>query len=161
MIRGQTQPLRSNHPIWNGGSARDFDASRMPTAYPFPSYRPPQPTNTAHMGRSSSKNMKIHIYSAAGPNPLLQYMQLTNHTWPTYYFLHTNDVRSHMSGIKVGPSVTTMQRLQVKWLVLRGLQGPIGPKGTALKNIRTVHTYSWDSITTQQAKSEYRNEQLR
>ena len=46
----------------------------MSTANPLPSYRHPQPTNTAHMGRSSSKNMKILIYSAAGPNP---YMQLT------------------------------------------------------------------------------------
>jgi len=74
MIRGLTQPLCSNHPIWNRGSAHDFDASRMSTANPLPSYRHPQPTNTAHMGRSSSKNMKILIYSAAGPNP---YMQLT------------------------------------------------------------------------------------
>ena len=42
----------------------------------------PQPTHSQHIdphnppvqliwGRSSSKNMKIHIYSAAGPNPYM------------------------------------------------------------------------------------------
>ena len=74
MIWELTQSLRDSHPIRNGGSAHDFDASRMLSAYPLPSYRPPQPPNTGHMRRSSSKNMKILIYSAAGPNP---YMQLT------------------------------------------------------------------------------------
>ena len=140
MIRGLTQPLCSNHPIWNRGSAHDFDASRMSTANPLPSYRHPQPTNTAHMGRSSSKNVKIHICSAAGLNP---FMQLTNHTRRTDYVWRTH--KRNKDAISY-----YLQTLPVDWLVLRGLQGPIGPKGTALFAIyikRTVHTYSWDSIT--------------
>ena len=79
MIWGLTQSLCNSHPIRNGGSAHDFDASRMPTAYPFPSYRPPQPPNTGHTGRSSSKNMKILIYSAAGPNPYMQLTKIKSH----------------------------------------------------------------------------------
>jgi len=135
MILGLTQSLRDSHPIRNGGSVHDFNASRMTTAYPLPSYRHPQPTNTAHMGRSSSKNMKIHIYSAAGPNPNTEQQQ------PQIQKTALKNIRTyyvHTTRNKQPSIVYRLQTLAIEWLVTAGPPGPHWPKRYCLFAILCV-----------------------